>query len=93
MKIGIGAGVGGGVLLILVGVAVLFFFRRRKPANQVHPEVGSMEPHGQDMETKKAELPVLAEHKDVPMDTGYQKGGDSVVYSELGTSQRVSEMP
>lgn len=93
MKIGIGAGVGGGVLLILAGIALLFFFRRRRGAGEGHPALGRAEFHGPDMRTGKAELSGLAEHNNIPVEAGYRKGGDAIVYSQLGAGQRLSEMP
>ena len=92
-KIGIGAGVGGGILLILAGIALLFFFRRRRGAGEGHPELDRAEVHGPDMRTGNAELSGPAEQNNIPVEAGYRKGGDAIVYSELGAGQRLSEMP
>jgi len=94
-KIGIGVGVGGGVLLLLAGIALVFYLRKKRGGvGEVHPELD----RAGDIGIGKAELPAQApgysEHKNVPMESGYQKGGgDTSVYSGLGAGQRLSEMP
>jgi hypothetical protein len=85
--------VGGGVLLILAGIALLFFFRRRRGTGEGHPELDRAEVHGPDMRTGNAEMSGLAEHNNMHVEAGYKKGGDAIVCSELGAGQRLSEMP
>ncbi|KAE9370192.1 hypothetical protein N431DRAFT_484476 [Stipitochalara longipes BDJ] len=88
-KIGIGVGVGGGALLVVAGIA-LFFFRRRKGAKETHPELDHTEVHGQDKGIQKSELPGMAEQNYMPLDT---KGAHAIVTPELGADERLPEMP
>ncbi len=80
---------GGGTLLVIASIA-LFFFRRRRTAEEVRPELGHTEIHGEDEKIQKAELPGVAEEHNVPLDT---KGTHVIMSPELEAAERLPEMP
>jgi hypothetical protein len=96
-KIGIGAGIGGTILLVLAGIAILFCVRKSRGKQAQQQDFSRSHTHGQHARYNRAELPEQSqgyrESQEVAMKSGYENSGDNIVYSELGINQRVTEMP
>jgi hypothetical protein len=87
--------VGGGVILVLAGLA-FFLFRRKRVVSETPPPLNTVQDIGMgksELPAETAPAPGYYEHNNVPIEDGYKKEGDVTVSSHLSSGQRMSELP